>query len=1048
MISRRKTRKLPGVGALRLGSCGLAALLLLAGVVGCTRTFYRDFADNEVTGILNEKDKTPLWGIEQWHVYPDARSRFADPSNPDHPPMPPDDIASFAYSPHPQAPTKSGVGLVQGTAWLEIINFWDTLNRNERKAAEEAEKKEEDKDSGGADKELAAQEEEGPRLGGGHIRLVADKQEAGAAPKAPFDSPKNPVATYFDQPLNAQPPGFLLKLDQAVEMGVLNSNIYQTFREQLYEFGLTVTQQRFNFAYQWAATSDWVRQWAGPLSSAAGSSSSSSASSSSTTSSSTSSSSTAQQQSTTSTPSTTTNSQVTSSGSNTASSNTSGSGSSTTNTSTNSTSTSTSTAAAAGPSGVNSWTGQSSLSFSKLFVTGALLTFDFVNNNVWNFANPKSFYSFSTVNLSFVQPFLQGGGKAVTLEPLTEAERSLLYAIRAYARFREQFYVAVAIGASLPTDLPTAAGGTGSNPISVLAALGIASTDVSGGFVGYLSTLYRECDTAADKKLVQDLERALRIYEGYQEGGQFSPLQVDQVRSTLLNARNTVLTDQQFVTNALDQFKLVLGMPANLPLILDDTPARPITRQLDRYYTVISDSDDANKLVERQESVEPAELRAFLLRLFATSKLVRGTDFRSRSAKMWRAWRELGEKELKARLDKQREERRKLLDKKTEVELKGEALGSEDAARLRDLEVDSDLGALEQVLRRYEAKGWLAEANPALREVQRVKAFRLVAYSAEVVLVWARNQRFDAVTDLWPELPKAPLGALDLSTAEVAQAQQTAVQWSLSHRWDLMNARSQLVDSWRQLRVTANALMGVFNVQYNLNSTTNPTGTHPFAFSTSRTDQTLTLETQLPLNRLTQRNAYRTALINYQEQRRSLITFEDNIAVQVRFDVRQLQLFAANYRIQKRVLRALYAQVESALELITAPADPSALQASGTTGQANAAALTSQYLTALSSLNGAQTKMYDIWLSYLATRMQLYLDLESLRMDNRGVWIEPTEGFGSDGDCQAVAPAGPAPGGAALTPGTPTDRPARLPTPDAGRPGEVLPLPRPVDKGS
>jgi hypothetical protein len=32
--------------------------------------------------------------------------------------------------------------------------------------------------------------------------------------------------------------------------------------------------------------------------------------------------------------------------------------------------------------------------------------------------------------------------------------------------------------------------------------------------------------------------------------------------------------------------------------------------------------------------------------------------------------------------------------------------------------------------------------------------------------------------------------------------------------------------------------------------------------------------------------------------------------------------------------------------------------------------------------------MYDIWLSYIATRMQLYLDLESLRMDERGVWAE------------------------------------------------------------
>ena len=87
--------------------------------------------------------------------------------------------------------------------------------------------------------------------------------------------------------------------------------------------------------------------------------------------------------------------------------------------------------------------------------------------------------------------------------------------------------------------------------------------------------------------------------------------------------------------------------------------------------------------------------------------------------------------------------------------------------------------------------------------------------------------------------------------------------------------------------------------------------------------------------------------------------------------------------------------MESALEVITAPADPSQLQASGTAGQATAAALTSQYLSALNSLNNAQTRMYDIWLSYQATRMQLYLDLESLRMDNRGVWLMPEATGGS-----------------------------------------------------
>src|SRR5262249_43392908 len=81
-------------------------------------------------------------------------------------------------------------------------------------------------------------------------------------------------------------------------------------------------------------------------------------------------------------------------------------------------------------------------------------------------------------------------------------------------------------------------------------------------------------------------------------------------------------------------------------------------------------------------------------------------------------------------------------------------------------------------------------------------------------------------------------------------------------------------------------------------------------------------------------------------------------------------------------------QVENALELIVSPVDPDSLKTTGTGGAANAASLTNQYLQALNGLNGAQANMYRIWLSYLATRLALYVDLERLPLDNRGVWID------------------------------------------------------------
>jgi Outer membrane efflux protein len=839
----------------------LAVIGLLAGIDGCTRAFYRRQADNEVNDILAEKDRYPQWKIEQYHVYPDPRARFADPTNPDHPPMPPDDEATWKLSPHPQAPGYNGVGSVEGTGYLEMIQAWDVQNRAERASATTSD----------------------TRIG--------------------------PIQTFLDEPLSAALHGFLLTLAQCVELGVVNSRDYQRFREELYLAALPVTQQRFSFAYQWAATENAVRTSAGPLS-------------------------------------------------------------------------------VFGEQ--NNWTLTTTPSFSKLFSTGALLTASFANTVVFNFTGPQSqgFSTSSLFNLNLVQPLLQGGGRAVTLEPLTQAERSLVYDIRAYARFRGQFYLEIAIGASLPGTLATFAGTTATgSPISILAALGIASTDVSGVFLGYLPTLFRECDMAADKKWVHDLDKAVRLFEGLQEGGQVSPLQVDQVRSTLLQAKNAVLVDQQNVTNALDQFKLVLGVPANLPLILDDAEARDITRQLDRYYEVIEDANAAYKLIERQEQLAPDKVRAFLLEMYTTNLLVQDTQFKKKLPGSWATWAKTNDKDLKARLEKLNQQRRQLLDQKTELEMQGQTLSAADAQALLDADFESDVGGLEQSLRSYEARPWEKQAKEEQRRLDQGKLFRLVAYSAQIVLVWARNERFARIGQLWPALIPAPLGELDLLAADMDTAQDAAVRYALENRVDLMNARAQVVDAWRQLRVTANALLGVLNVGYNMQSQTAPGNNNFWAFSSATTAQQLSLNFQLPLNRLAQRNAYRTAIIDYQIARRSLMGLEDSIAAQVRFDVRQLHLFAENYKIQQKVVQSLYSQVESSLEVIVAPVDPDQLKATGTSGAANAAALTSQYLTALSQLNGSQTKMYDIWLSFLATRMELYQDLERLPLDNRGVWI-------------------------------------------------------------
>src|SRR5947209_9689531 len=117
-----------GEASCRLGIL-VPALLGTFLLTGCTRHFFRKCADQEVSVVLAEKDQYPDWRIEQYHIYPDPRARFADPTNPDRPPTPPDDPAAYKLSPNPQHVQKGCTRLVDGTGYLALLSRWDAENR-------------------------------------------------------------------------------------------------------------------------------------------------------------------------------------------------------------------------------------------------------------------------------------------------------------------------------------------------------------------------------------------------------------------------------------------------------------------------------------------------------------------------------------------------------------------------------------------------------------------------------------------------------------------------------------------------------------------------------------------------------------------------------------------------------------------------------------------------------------------------------------------------------------------------------------------------------
>ncbi len=148
---------------------------------------------------------------------------------------------------------------------------------------------------------------------------------------------------------------------------------------------------------------------------------------------------------------------------------------------------------------------------------------------------------------------------------------------------------------------------------------------------------------------------------------------------------------------------------------------------------------------------------------------------------------------------------------------------------------------------------------------------------------------------------------------------QAAVRVALEYRLDLMNSRASLYDAWRQIRVTANALKGVLNVTLTNNVYTGPYTTNPFAFLSQAKNFSLVLNAELPLVRMTERNNFRTALINYQRARRSLMNAEDFLKIQLRQDLRAVHTAYIGYEINKRNYELNVRLKDQAFEQIVAP---------------------------------------------------------------------------------------------------------------------------------
>ncbi len=919
--------------------------LVLAVAVGCNRQHYRQRADKDVEGIISQKNVFPDWQVKNFYAYPHPDARFADPSDPDHPPYPPDDYAARVLSPNPQHPTKrSGTGRHEGKGYLDYLGSWDAANRAAEPAKEPLPPPKAEvapPDVVGRRGSQSTPESvwlakatrlptalEAARTGvllasadgpDGSPVILAVQQDPNAEPAVVATG--NAAASVL-KVLESQQQGYRIKLEQAVELGLVNAREFQDRREDLYLAALPVTLERFSFAAQGFFAETAALDFAGRLT---------------------------------------------------------------------------------GNNPRNAARFGTDAQLGKLFPTGALLAARLANQVVVDLTGDRPTTTLSNLSLSLSQPFLRGGGYAVTLEPLTQAERNMVYAMRSYARFRKLFYVAIAAGGDY-TNNPYSLQG-----LSVNLGRGIGN-NLTAPTVGYLPILLQAATLANQRRNVDALEQYLKQYQAFREGGQQSDLQVGQVETQLLNSRNQLLGQSAANTgggggtnagyrgllDSLDQFKLQLGLPMTVGLDLDNTPLAPMQRQLARFEAVYADVRAADEAGRQFDPAAPVDqFRPRWRRLLTESAAVSGTDFAAKLPTRWGAWERLSPDALNKSLEKLNEERNRLLARRDARQKQQQPDDAAEAARVAQIDADLDYGNFEKAVRTFEARPWL-NGPQAERAAEQAQKFRDVFDRFYQLILVARNERLEGIRRLWPQLPGVVVDGTDLVSVGIDDAYTAGMQAALTRRLDLMNARGQVVDAWRQVKVRANALQGVLDVEYNLDSSTPPGGGNPVAFSGSRTTHNLTFNAELPLVRRSERNLYRATLIGYQRQRRTLQAFEDNIANDVRADVRELRTIAELYRVQQRLIELGYSQVDNAQAVLLEPPAPNAQTNAG-----SAAALTNQLLQNQQQLVQAQNTLYTIWVNYLISRMALYADTELLQIDDNGGWndesLPPDEGPGRAG---------------------------------------------------
>jgi len=174
---------------------------------------------------------------------------------------------------------------------------------------------------------------------------------------------------------------------------------------------------------------------------------------------------------------------------------------------------------------------QADLDWTKVFETGASISTGLALDLVKLLTADRASSFGILADATMAIPLLRGAGRHIVTEPMTQAQRDVVYALCDFERYKRTLAVSVA-------------------------------TD-------YLAVLQQadQVNNASDNytRLIDNGRRARRLADA----GRLPEIQVDQARQDELRARERWITAQQSYHQRLDRFKITLGLPTDADIELD-----------------------------------------------------------------------------------------------------------------------------------------------------------------------------------------------------------------------------------------------------------------------------------------------------------------------------------------------------------------------------------------------------------------------------------------------------------------------------------------------